>query len=945
MQQINHSMDITTCSNRAGICKRLTILSANVRGLRSNLDSLTNMAVTNKADIVVCTETFLDENIPKGACNIPGYCLWERKDRKQGAKGGVAFCYKTNLHIQPLDPDIPDPLEIMFFKLIVDNINSVLMCALYRPQWQGREPLDFLSNNIDALLIRYNCSNIILLGDWNQHLVQDAFDELLSMHSLHNHVDFPTHQSGSSLDPVISDIPDLLESCESLSFVGTSDHNGILTKFSIAASKEDETPRTLWLWDKGDWETCRNILHARMDDILRGDPEDQVSNLSKIINDLQRAHIPQRQHIMYSQDQPWFGYKCRQVSNKKYSCWKRYKSRPTFFNRELHRQACAQLKRTIKWAKSHWYEDLRKKLKRGSIGTKQWWAIVKSQQGLSKNDLIPPLNTKEGEVAISSIQKAETLAQHFAGKMTVKDPTRCAPVTIPRTNKSLCTLVIQEANIEKALASLDVNKAIGPDGVSPHFLKNCSKELAPILAQIFRNCTQQKLWPKLWKAAKVVPAHKKKSKTDPKNYRPISLLPILGKVFEEILVQSIQEHLNKNKLISGRQFGFLKGKSASDLLLLMSSQWNKELDSNKETKVIALDIAGAFDTVWHEGLLSKLQALGISGDLLSLLESYLMGRSFSVIVDGVDSESYPISAGVPQGSLLGPLLWNIFFDDLLQQIPEAMAYADDLTIHLSFNKEDASMATQHLQDILDRIVKWGEKWQIQFAADKSQTMLLSRKRNDNTPKIELKMEGQALQESKQICILGVTFDSTLNFRPHINNIAKQASQKLGAMRRILHLLTAESALQLYKSQVRSVMEYACLTWSGSAKTHLKVLDRIQARAIFLISQIDGRVQVVDSLQHRRDVAGITVLYKAHELDISHLKPLKQPVRRGGYQTRATEACQRALDIPFAHTTQYQRSFLYYFSNLWNRIHSLYIAPPMEDIQKFKCFVNLAIPVL
>ena len=925
--------------------RMLTLLSANVRGLRSNLGTLTNMAIINKADIIICTETFLDETLPKNVCRISGYSPWERRDRKHGTKGGVAVCYKEEIHIQPLTPNIPDPFEIIFFKLFVDSNNSVLICALYRPQWQGRDPLEFLSDNLDNLMLQHNCTNVILLGDWNQHLVQDTFDEFLSVHSLHNHVDFPTHLSGSSLDPVISDIPDLLESCEPLSLVGTSDHHGILTRFRIAADKDNRKPRTLWLWEKGDWETVRQTLRSiKKETIFNGSPDNQAIHLTEILLDLQRKHVPQRQHIITSQDQPWFGYRCRLAADKKYLAWKRLKRRPTFFNSELHRQECARLNNTVKWAKSHWFEDVRKKLKQGKVGTKQWWSIVQNQQGLSKDDLIPPLINKEGNTATSSQNKADTLAQHFSGKITVKDPTRQAPVIIPRTNKILSKIDICESKIEKALANLDTSKAIGPDGVSPHTLRQCSKELAPFLAAIFKNCIKEEIWPKIWKSAKVIPAHKKNSKTLPKNYRPISLLPILSKVFEELIASSIKDHLLKNRLLSQHQFGFQKGKSASDLLLLLSSKWNKELDSSKETSVIALDIAGAFDTVWHEGLLSKIKSLGITGNLLSLLESYLKERSLVVAVDGADSESYAISAGVPQGSLLGPLLWNIFLDDLLQQIPEAVAYADDLTIHISYGKEEANNAAERLQNILNKVTKWGEKWQIQFAAEKSQSMVISR-RKVPINRQDLHMGGQKLQETEKICILGVKFDSTLNFSSHINNIAKQASQKLAAMRRILHLLTTETATMLYKSQVRSAMEYACLTWSGSAQMHLKTLDKIQARALFLIAQISGDLQPIDSLQHRRDVAGLTVLYKAQELETPHLEPLKQPLHHGAYLTRANERCKLALEVPFAHTSQYQRSFVYHYVSLWNKVYSLSTAPYQVDVHRFKCFANRAIPVI
>ena len=167
--------------------------------------------------------------------------------------------------------------------------------------------------------------------------------------------------------------------------------------------------------------------------------------------------------------------------------------------------------------------------------------------------------------------------------------------------------------------------------------------------------------------------------------------------------------------------------------------------------------------------------------------------------------------------------------------------------------------------------------------------------------------------------LGVTFDSTLSFASHIKKVARTASQKLGSLRRILHLLNSESAQQLYKAQVRSVMEYACLTWNGAASSHLSLLDKIQRRAGRLMSHTWSASQDIhlQSLQHRRDVSGLTVLYKAQQMDVSHLSPLKQQWRRRTYSTREADHNIFALEVPRVRTSQYQRHFVYRYVNMWN----------------------------
>lgn len=921
--------------------EELRILSANVRGLRTNLGDLTNTTLRNNADIVICCETFLDDSIPPTYGQMQGYTHWYRRDRS-GQGGGVAVCHKLGLHIQALNIDMPAHYEIIFLKIYVNQTDSILLTACYRPQWQGSAPLEYLRDNLDRLLVENGCSNLLIVGDLNQNIVQRSFNELLLIHDLHNHVDFPTHVSGSSLDPVISDFPNLLSSCEPLSNIGSSDHNAILTCFNLSLAEENINQRTIWLWKESDWEGLREELRVTdWQQVLRGPIDLQVQRVTKILLEVQQRHVPSRNFSVRSKDQPWFGYRCRLAADEKYQKWNNYKRNPTHQNKEQHRLACRHLVNTVVWAKRCWQNDIRHKLHTGRLGTKQWWSTVKEQQGLARDDIIPPLTRVDGTAAFSSKDKAEELARHFSDKMRVAQPHKPPPQLIYRTQASLSTTIIHESRVRNLLSSLDTSKAVGPDGISPHLLRQCCMELAPVYATLFNSCLQQHYWPKLWKIARVVPVHKKGGKNSVKNYRPVSLLPIPSKVFEDFLVTSIKGHLEQHHLLSPKQFGFLEGKSASDLLLLLVSKWQQSLDASEETRVVALDIAGAFDTVWHNGLLARLRSLGIKGKLLGLLESYLSDRSLRVVLQGEESSCYPIAAGVPQGSLLGPLLWNIFFDEILLLSPSATAYADDLTLSKQYTREERGEATLQLQQEIEDIASWGQTWQVKFAADKSQTLTISRMADRNSS-IALSMNGNVMEEKVHLSILGVTFDSTLRFKKHIQNIARVATMKLSHLRRIAHLLTAESIQQLYKSQIRSSLEYAMLAWSGAARTHLALLDRIQDRAERLANTraVTGEVPAIDALQHRREVGGLTVMYKAYTMEVEHLAPLRQPLQTSVYPTRAaTTAGRRSVVIPHPHSTQFQRAFIYKFSLLWNNVCPNLDSDSFSSVNLFKARVN------
>ena len=186
-----------------------------------------------------------------------------------------------------------------------------------------------------------------------------------------------------------------------------------------------------------------------------------------------------------------------------------------------------------------------------------------------------------------------------------------------------------------------------------------------------------------------------------KNYRPVSLLPVLSK--ESIVASRVTVHLKKHHLICIRKFGFRPGRSAADLHLLLTSEWSAALDTGKATAVIALDIEGAFDRVWHSGLLAKLRAASLDGPLLQLFGDYLRERQLKVVVDGQESEKQPIRAGVPQGSCLGPLLWNLYINDLLNLIPSVRAYADDLTLAQRYSPGEKTATATHMNATLSRI--------------------------------------------------------------------------------------------------------------------------------------------------------------------------------------------------------------------------------------------------
>ena len=217
-------------------------------------------------------------------------------------------------------------------------------------------------------------------------------------------------------------------------------------------------------------------------------------------------------------------------------------------------------------------------------------------------------------------------------------------------------------------------------------LKHLSPELSPILAKLFNRCLKERCFPTSWKTSAVCPVFKNAGdKSAPSQYRPISLLSIISKLFECVINERVLDHLVKNNLLSDVQYGFRSSRSTADVLTVITHRISEAIAKGNHTRVIALDISKAFDKVWHKGLLHKLSSYGICGNIYAIIKSFLSGRSLKVVVNGQSSESHSINAGVPQGSILGPTLFLLFINDLPNLFIESLVdiYADDSTLYQS----------------------------------------------------------------------------------------------------------------------------------------------------------------------------------------------------------------------------------------------------------------------
>lgn len=417
---------------------------------------------------------------------------------------------------------------------------------------------------------------------------------------------------------------------------------------------------------------------------------------------------------------------------------------------------------------------------------------------------------------------------------------------------------------------------------------------------------------------------------------------------ESVVNNQLVNHMERNQLFSHRQFGFRRGLGTSDLLTALHHEWMTVLGQGGLARVLAVDIAGAFDKVSHPGVLHKAHHYGIRGPILNWLASYLSNRHLRAVVGGQASATFPVSAGVPQGSILGPTLFLIYTNDAekcLSPGTDLAVYADDTTMYsLVRTSADAPLHTNSLQASVDALCGWGARWHIKFEPTKSQAMCVTKQRAP-WPTPSLIFDGTAVAEDNSVKLLGVTFDRLLSFRDHLRSVTLRANQRIGLLRKAARVLDYEGRLATYKGFVRPLMEYAPLVWMGAASSHLLKLDKVQRRALHII----GPQTLLPSLSVRRTVSAMTYLYKLQCIDgppqlLALIPPLRDhsdiPRTRADHRVTAGHDKQLLSPLPAASPAFMTRAFPYCIIDEWNQLppNLLASSPRLKSIQTFKCKV-------
>ena len=489
-----------------------------------------------------------------------------------------------------------------------------------------------------------------------------------------------------------------------------------------------------------------------------------------------------------------------------------------------------------------------------------------------------------------------------------------------------------------SIKSLDCTKATGLDGLSPRILKLSAEIASSTLLDIINKSIQNGQFPDILKIAKLLPIHKGGTKDNPSNYRPISILPVISKLIEKHVTKHLFAFMNKYQVLHKSQSGFRKHHSCKTALINLVDKWLKHIDNGEVVGAIFFDLRKAFDVVDHELLLAKLSIYKFSQSSLDWMKSYLTNRKQCITERNFSSHMQTVKSGVPQGSVLGPVLFLLFINDLplLTQETDVDIYADDTTIHAAH--KDRKIVETRLQIGASGFRNWCSLNKMYINMQKTTQMILGTQRNLNRSEhVEVYLDQELVQLVKKQNLLGVIIDDTLSWDDQVEMVCLNITRRITLLKLLSKYVDKTSMNQYYNSYILPIIDYVCMIWGRCSSASTLRLVKLQKRAARIILNADfmtpSRLMVSElkwlTFPKRVDYHTCTMVYKA----LNNLAPnyiCERFIMTSDIHSRNLRSVDnKMLHIPSFKTSCYGNSFTISAAKLWNKIpYAIRISPSL-----------------
>ena len=954
----------------------LHFMYTNADGLTNKMDDLKERIAEESPDIVSVVETHMQldptnqKYYPTEALEIQGYTLY-RKDNPDEIRGGILVYVADHIPVT-IDTEINNMAaefkESLWLVLQVKH-EKVLCGSVYRKGSSKAVNNTMLRNVINRAAKKYE--KFLLCGDFNHPEVDwingsvdggtyspaMRFRDCLMDNYLQQNVLSFTRRRGtdepSLLDLVITEDTQTQAktSMRITEPLGKSDHSTLTWRYLVSTSNDDELVEKPSLkpqrnYKKADYTQMKSLL-----DEINWETSFKDKNIDECVEEFYRTVeevsdkcIPWKVPSKWHNRPPWMSKAARKTVRKKRCAWRRYqqsKSYQQYLQYVKQRNATAK---KVKKAKRDFERKLAKECKKNPKCLFKY-ANFKNK---TKNNVIR-LKDEHGNIRLNDEDNADILNTFFksvftdendAGELAMNEASGLLwgeqspepfnysykPVSDPLTN-----ITITQDMILEELERLDPNKTNIKDCVSPIILKEVGNHLLEPLEYIFNLSLQSETVPTHWKKATITALYKGEDRHEAKNYRPVSITSQLCRIMERILKKVVMKHLEENNIIADEQHGFVSNRSCLSNLLLNLETITDSYDQGIPVDQVFLDLQKAFDKVPHQRLLYKINKMGISDKIYGWIKSFLEDRYQRVSVNQAYSKWTRVKSGVPQGSVLGPLLFIMYINDMPNNIGACCSiFADDTKISKNVSTHEDALK---LQEDLEKLEDWTDIWKLTFNAEKCKIIHFGSKNKH----YDYLMKGQQLKKVETEKDLGAIVSYDLKVGPNIVHHVAKANKMVGLIRRTFSFLNKDMFLALYKAYIRPHLEYCQQAFYPHLEKDIALLEGVQRRATKLVQSIEDlpypeRLKELDlyTLEQRRNRGDMITVFKIikgiMKVDMSKLFNFADYKRTRGHQYK--------LKTPKTCNTNIRQKFFSQRVLLpWNKLpHSIINS---ENVEMFK----------
>lgn len=835
----------------------ITGMFLNIQGLTSHLAEL--VAVIRLAkhppSLVCLNETFLDKATED--IQLEGYKMVARRDRSDGRKGGGVAVYACeNIAARVTLLKASESSERVWLILHADT-GPYLLGVWYRPPVQGEvETVQTLQQEWEAH--SKGALGTIIVGDMNVHHIRwlrfsskstpktpegEALKQFCEDHALRQIVKEPT-RGDYLLDLLLTDLEQV--KCKVVQKV--ADHKALWFSLPLPVPRSVTLSRLVWQFSHADWDGLKCLM-AQQDWswLSLVDVHTAARQLTDLILSLSRQFIPQRTMKEHKSTHPWVNAHVVQLVKEKRN------SEGTECEAECRERCSAGILEEY----GNYINKERTALQEIPRGVKEWW--TKSIRLLQKKGTvssIPALRQDDGKWLHNAKDKANLFASTLSRKFKMADAESNEYTMLDnilhRGQGPLKAFATKDA--ENILGALREDSGTGPDRLPSRILRVCAKELAEPVRLLATLILATGVWPDMWLEHWIVPLFKKSSTFDPRNYRGIHLTAQLSKVIERLLKTLCMPYITRTVSFGANQFAYTTGRGARDALAMLTLTWIRALAKGRKIGVYCSDVSGAFDRVKLERLVAKLHAKKLHPLIVAVLTSWLRQRVSRIVVGGDQSDEMELQDMVFQGTVLGPTLWNVFFEDARRAINEMffteVVFADDLNAYREFTARTSDEIIKNSTTKCQReLHSWGRANQVSFDPLKESHHILTL--TDPT--------GSTFK------LLGVIYDDGLVMDEAIAVVVSEASWKMRTLLRTKRFYTDADLIVLYKAHLLSYLEYRTPAIYHGTREVLARLDAVQTKFLRDVG-IDEVTALMEfnlaPLRMRRDIAMLGVLHRA-----------------------------------------------------------------------------------